>query len=235
MIREEVEYQGEEVKIGQASRPVGNQYNFTQNKKLSAQRPDFEAQQKNIKDLQILEEGGLLSSIPEPKTERRESKSSQILKLLENDKQRKDVNVLKPTLHHEYTAIEKPPSGKRGSLGQFETDSTKHRAHSDSGKNRSMPKETKGSQYLSVKSSKINESSLNSSLNEIEYHKNFNDLVERVDKIIQERRKLKIVPYSKKERKKLLVKAEKYMVLMTKMMKHRKEDFKSIIDDELFK
>ena len=91
------------------------------------------------------------------------------------------------------------------------------------------------SNLLKVNKSGVNKSELNSSLNESEYAKNFKELVNNIESNISKRRRLKIVPYSKNDRKGLLKKIEEEIMLLTNLMKNRKEHFASVLDADLFK
>ena len=179
---------------------------------------------------------------------RRQSKSSVLIKLLQkenglrNRKYSKDM--VDPDMHYDA----KPPLVKVDSLRKDSPlEKLSKNPSLNSIKQNSIEKSRGSNPNLEVinnsqsglnrsKNSNSNQKlSLNSSMNESEYSKNFRDLVEGIEVNIHKRRRLKIVPYSKNERKKLLKQIETDMALITRMMKNRKDHFKSACDDQLFK
>ena len=194
VIQEEAEFSGEEVNVSQKQVQGSNFNNFRPSEMMNFNQENENKHQSPLTSKQVnrnkiqFELREDINNIPKaPRNNansdvsRRESKSSQIVKLFEKDV--KNTNVAENPI-------------------------LKVKAHSDSSKERSRRQETAPKKPLIntdtpnlVNTHKMfakeNHSSLNSSMNEGEYLKNFQELVEEVDKIIHERRKLKIVPYSK--------------------------------------
>ena len=223
VIEEEVEHSGEDIQLTQGSVPVGNDFTNYRNHN---NKEDYRTEHRNpvlnnspppnlnnlrsgenqIMQFEILEEGG---EIPVnlgglgKQNKRRESKSSQLIRLLSGDIKRKRSEDSRKTSTNYLNLVPRPPSTERingrpqinknikPSLNPDLKESIKEKAHSESEKSRSILKD-KELFLKSGNTSKINKSSMNSSLNQSEYNKNFVDLVDKVEGIIHERRKLKI-------------------------------------------
>lgn len=229
--------------------PVGQPkyMNMFDSNKTNLNQQNGKTQRNTIMEFKLLEHinknkpprKSSIPIFPQPSDVRRQSRGAQIIQLMQAEQQKKNRKYSKDFIAD--SSPGKPPiSRKDNSLNNAIQDTLKPRAHSDSEKSKSMTKNnsqhSQSKQNIaSANQSHIKQSSINSSMNQSEYKKNFIEIIESIEKHIIDRRRLKIVPYSKKQRKVLLSKIEKDLAILTKMMKNRKDNYESAIDDDLFR
>lgn len=117
---------------------------------------------------------------------RRQSKGAQLIQLMQAEQQRKNRKYSKDYINEANPG--KPPiSHKENSLKNAVKDTLKPRPRSDSEKSKNMSKNN--SQHsqskqniVSANQSQIKQSSINSSMNQSEYKKNFRDLIDSIEK-----------------------------------------------------
>lgn len=257
VIKEEAELSGEEIAISEKELPLGASFsrnrknahldNPQANNKSSSYSPVLSQQPKatpiasniNISEEEVNQVAGNTRTgplLPEPITDRRQSKHEALFKLFRDAKQQKVRKFSRDNSLGMNELAAKPPTGRQ--------DSAKNSSPAEQQNSKSPVVSERNKSLERDKSSRVNmpslsqsniKQSLNSSINESEYLKNFKDFVTSIEKYIDERRKLKIVPYSKNKRKQLLKQIEEEMTLLTNMMKSRKDSFPSAVNDELFK